>query len=77
MQKIILITIDGDFFLFDNNLSKRECADLQVLANSETFRKSLNFHCKDSVLSQFIYAVNQELNIFLKLIKVSSVIRIR
>ncbi len=77
MKNILMITFYGNIFLFDNNLSLAECSLLQQLANSEQFRKSLDFNDSASILSKYLDAVKQDLGITLDTVKISYIVRIK
>ena len=77
MQTVIMITISGDMFLFNNILSDEECTALQTIANLETFRKTLDFSSGSNACSQFISAVKEDLGISLEQVKVSHVVRVK
>jgi hypothetical protein len=77
MKEIIKITISGKTIFLDNCLTWEECATLQALADSDVFRKSLDFSDKEIFFSQYKRAVKDSLGITLKPLKIKSVIRLK
>ena len=77
MQKVIIVTINGDISLFNDNLSELENISLQRLVDSDQFKNSLDFQDKRNFQTQFISSVKQKLGIALEPIKISSVLRIK
>ena len=77
MKNILMITFWGNMFLFNNNLSPEECASLQTIADSEQFRKTIDFKDHHGILAKFLDTVKTDLDISLESAKISHIIRIR
>jgi hypothetical protein len=77
MKEIVKVTVSGETFLLDNCLTQEDCESLQALADSDDFRKSLDFSDKANVFSQYTHAVKNTLGITLETMKIKSVIRLK
>jgi hypothetical protein len=77
MENILMITFWGNMYLFKNNLNEEECASLQAIADSERFKKNLDFKDTSSILPKFLDEIKTDLGISLDPVKISHIIRIR
>jgi hypothetical protein len=77
MQNITMITISGDMFLFDNDLTQEGCLSLQSLANSDVFKHRISSEDNQITISCFISLAKQNLGIILNPVQITFVVRIK
>jgi hypothetical protein len=77
VYNILMITFIGNMFLFDNDISEEEYIAIQTIANSERFKHTLDSKEHEDFLSSFLDKIKMDLNISLKPVKISHIIRIK
>lgn len=77
MQTAIMVAVNGNMLLFNNILSEQEYRSLQSLADSFLSRESVDSSDIPNVKSRFVDIAKTDLNICLKPIAISYVIRIK
>jgi hypothetical protein len=77
MRTAIMVSVNGDMFLFNNILSEHEYRSLQSLADTFLYREFSDSPEISDVESKFVDKVKTDLNIYLEPIEISYVIRIK
>ncbi len=78
MKSVIIVTINGDMFLFeDNGLSSNDRDDLQKIADLQKEKNLTIKQDEKSICEQFVKNAESELNIILEPVGVSRVLRIK
>lgn len=78
MQSVIMITIKGDMFLFDNNgLTEKDYNDLQNLADFQRENILHEYKDENDIYKQFIQEAKTNLNIVLEPVEISFVVRVK
>ena len=77
MKNVIMVTFWGKMFLFENNISPDQYILLQNLAESEKLFETVSPYETEKVLQIFLAAAEKNLNIILKQVDVSHIIRIK